>query len=95
MSMAEGSIEECRNYQILAKDPGYANTQGLAASLKEVSRGSSTRTRPPFCLLAPDSLDSRIPQGYQGRSPWPVQRCLSLFLESDCAGAAFDALPVS
>jgi hypothetical protein len=38
MSMAEGSIEECRNYQILAKDPGYANTQGLAASLKEVSR---------------------------------------------------------
>src|ERR1019366_2153289 len=25
-----------------------------------------------FCLLAPDSLDSHIPQGYQGRSPWLV-----------------------
>src|ERR1035438_8600331 len=24
------------------------------------------------CLLPPDSLDSRIPQGYQGRSPWLV-----------------------
>jgi four helix bundle protein len=38
MNMAEGSIEECRYYLILAKDLGYADTQGLAASLEEVSR---------------------------------------------------------
>ena len=25
-----------------------------------------------FCLLSPDFLDSHIPQGYQGRSPWLV-----------------------
>lgn len=38
MNMAEGSLEECRYYLILAKDLGYADTQGLAASLEEVSR---------------------------------------------------------
>src|SRR6267378_5708629 len=38
MNMAEGSIEECRYYLILAKDLDYADTQGLAASLEEVSR---------------------------------------------------------
>src|SRR5579871_4211557 len=38
MNMAEGSIEECRYYLILAKDLGYADTHGLAASLEEVSR---------------------------------------------------------
>jgi four helix bundle protein len=38
MNMAEGSIEECRYYLILAKDLGYADTQGLAVSLEEVSR---------------------------------------------------------
>jgi four helix bundle protein len=38
MNMAEGSIEECRYYLILAKDLGYADTQGLTTSLEEVSR---------------------------------------------------------
>jgi len=38
MNIAEGSIEECRYYLILAKDLGYADTHGLAASLEEVSR---------------------------------------------------------
>ena len=38
MNIAEGSIEECRYYLILVKDLGYADTQGLAASLEEVSR---------------------------------------------------------
>ena len=38
MNMAEGSIEECRYYLILVKDLGYADTEGLAASLEEVSR---------------------------------------------------------
>ncbi len=38
MNLAEGSIEECRYYLILAKDLGYADTQGLTTSLEEVSR---------------------------------------------------------
>ncbi len=38
MNMSEGSIEECRYYLILTKDLGYADTQGLSASLEEVSR---------------------------------------------------------
>jgi len=38
MNMAEGSVEECRYYLILAKDLGYGDTQGLTASLEEVSR---------------------------------------------------------
>jgi four helix bundle protein len=38
MNMAEGSVEECRYYLILAKDLRYADTQALAASLEEVSR---------------------------------------------------------
>ena len=38
MNMSEGSIEECRYYLILTKDLGYAHTQGLSASLEEVSR---------------------------------------------------------
>jgi four helix bundle protein len=38
MNMAEGSIEECRYYLILAKDLGYTDTQGLTTSLEEVSR---------------------------------------------------------
>jgi four helix bundle protein len=38
MNMAEGSIEECRYYLILAKDLGYGDTDKLAAILEEVSR---------------------------------------------------------
>src|SRR6202521_1886943 len=38
MNMAEGSVEECRYYLILAKDLGYADTERLTASLEEVSR---------------------------------------------------------
>ncbi len=38
MNMAEGSIEECRYYLILAKDLGYGDTDTLAATLEEVSR---------------------------------------------------------
>jgi four helix bundle protein len=38
MNMAEGSLEECRYYLILTKDLGYGDTEGLAASLEEVSR---------------------------------------------------------
>ena len=38
MNMAEGSLEECRYYLILAKDLGYGDTQPLATSLEEISR---------------------------------------------------------
>jgi four helix bundle protein len=38
MNTAEGSLEECRYYLILAHDLGYGNTQKLRALLEEVSR---------------------------------------------------------
>ena len=38
MNIAEGSIEECRDYLILAKDLGYGDTENLTATLEEVSR---------------------------------------------------------
>ena len=38
MNMAEGSVEECRYFLILARDLGYGDTKQLAASLDEVSR---------------------------------------------------------
>ena len=38
MNMAEGSIEECRYYLILAKDLNYGDTSRLNILLQEVSR---------------------------------------------------------
>jgi four helix bundle protein len=38
MNTAEGSLEECRYYLILAGDLGYGDTAGLMKSLEEVSR---------------------------------------------------------
>ncbi len=38
MNVAEGSLEECRYYLILAQDLGYGNTALLSGSLEEVSR---------------------------------------------------------
>jgi four helix bundle protein len=38
MNIAEGSVEECRYYLILAKDLAYGDTDTLAATLEEVSR---------------------------------------------------------
>jgi four helix bundle protein len=38
MNLAEGSVEECRYYLILAKDLGYGDTETLVISLEEVSR---------------------------------------------------------
>jgi four helix bundle protein len=38
MKMAEGSIEECRYYLILAQDLAYGDTQNLSSELEEVSR---------------------------------------------------------
>ena len=38
LNMAEGSVEECRYFLILAKDLGYGDTQKLSEALEEVSR---------------------------------------------------------
>ena len=38
MNLAEGSLEECRYYLILAQDLGYGSTERLIPSLEEVSR---------------------------------------------------------
>ena len=38
MNIAQGSIEECRYYLILAKDLGYGETETLMNSLEEISR---------------------------------------------------------
>ena len=38
MNIAEGSLEECRYYLILAYDLGYGNTDALTAALEETSR---------------------------------------------------------
>jgi hypothetical protein len=37
-NLAEGSVEECRYFLILAKDLGYGNAGPLSAMLEEVSR---------------------------------------------------------
>jgi four helix bundle protein len=38
MNLAEGSLEECRYYLILAHDLGYGDADQLAALLEEVSK---------------------------------------------------------
>lgn len=38
MNIAEGSLEECRYYLILAADLGYANTAILRDQLEEISK---------------------------------------------------------
>ena len=38
MNIAQGSIEECRYYLILAKDLGYGDDQSLMPQLEEVSK---------------------------------------------------------
>ena len=38
MNIAQGSLEECRYYSILAKDLGYCDTSELMDQLEEVSK---------------------------------------------------------
>lgn len=38
MNIAQGSLEECRYYLILAKDLGYGDSSGLTVHLEEVSK---------------------------------------------------------
>jgi four helix bundle protein len=44
-NMAQGSLEECRYYLILARDLGYADTGALMERLQEVSRMLESYTR--------------------------------------------------
>jgi four helix bundle protein len=52
MNMAEGSIEECRYYLILAEDLGYGETAALMTLLEEVSRLINAYSR---AILSSDS----------------------------------------
>jgi four helix bundle protein len=52
LNIAEGSLEECRYYLILAQDLGYGDTRKLMAELEEVSRLLS---RYSAAILTPDS----------------------------------------
>jgi four helix bundle protein len=45
MNIAQGSVEECRYYLILARDLAYADTRALATHLEEVSRLLNGYTR--------------------------------------------------
>ncbi|MGD0199335.1 MAG: four helix bundle protein [Bryobacteraceae bacterium] len=38
MNIAQGSVEECRYYLLLAEDLGYCQTAGITGRLDEVSR---------------------------------------------------------
>ena len=38
LNIAEGSVEECRYFLILAKDLKYADTESLSAALEEISK---------------------------------------------------------
>ena len=45
MNIAQGSLEECRYYLILAQDLGYGSTQNLNDLLEEVSKMLSSYGR--------------------------------------------------
>ncbi len=50
-NIAQGSLEECRYYMILAQDLGYGNSTVLLASLEEVSKMLEAYSR---AMLATD-----------------------------------------
>ena len=45
LNMAEGSLEECRYYSILASDLGYCETNEMQITLQEVSKLLDAYTR--------------------------------------------------
>jgi four helix bundle protein len=51
LNIAEGSLEECRYYLILAHDLGYGQAESLTDTLEEVSRLLNAYAR---AILAPD-----------------------------------------
>jgi four helix bundle protein len=62
MNIAEGSLEECRYYLILAEDLGYGDNTDLAVVAGEVSRLLGAYAG---AILTPDSwlLTSHLPKG--------------------------------
>jgi four helix bundle protein len=52
MNIAQGSIEECRYYLILARDLGYGDNSAMAAQLEEVSKLLQAYSS---SILTPDS----------------------------------------
>jgi four helix bundle protein len=52
MNIAQGSLEECRYYLILAGDLGYGTTQELLLQIEEVSKVLEAYTA---AILTPDS----------------------------------------
>ncbi len=52
MNIAEGSLEECRYYLILAQDLGYGDTRHLGNAAEEISRLLSAYAAG---ILTPDS----------------------------------------
>ena len=52
MNIAEGSLEECRYYLILAQDLGYGDAAKLARTAEEISRLLSAYAA---AILSPDS----------------------------------------
>jgi len=44
MNIAEGSLEECRYYLILAQDLGYGDTTKLSSTADEISRARRLRS---------------------------------------------------
>ncbi len=54
LNIAQGSLEECRYYLILAKDLNYGETAQLQPQLEEVAN-CLRHTRQKFWLLASDS----------------------------------------
>jgi four helix bundle protein len=51
LNIAEGSLEECRYYCILAHDLGYGQTESLMDTLEEASRLLNAYARAGFWLL--------------------------------------------
>lgn len=84
MNIAEGSLEECRYYLILAHDLGYGDTEVLTATLEETSRllqayraailASDSRLPTPDSRLQPSAPTSSPPESRPPNSSIPRPR---------------------
>jgi four helix bundle protein len=64
LNIAQGSLEECRYYLILAKDLDYGDTSKLMEKLEEVSYWRHTFLL--FWILAPEFWIPECSFGYEG-----------------------------
>jgi len=79
MNIAEGSLEECRDYLILAYDLGYGHTDALNAALEETSRLLNAYSAAILIcdfqssrLFSPSAVFSRkLPRLKPARRLWP------------------------